>query len=89
MIGTLLGSHAKPRREDFFKKKLSLLYNFSATAAISPISFHKSKSPESPYRAVVEVPPLTTRGVTVDHPGELVLLDPCRTLCYITKIKYF
>ena len=46
--------HVKPRREDFLKKKLSLLCNFSATAAISPISFHKSKSsPESPYRAVV------------------------------------
>ena len=54
--------HVKPRREIFFEKK-SILCSaiFSAAAAISSITFHKSKSsPECTYRAVVEVPPLWT-----------------------------
>ena len=56
-------------RHEIFLKKISLLCNFSATAAVSSISLHNLKSsPESTYRAVEKVPPLSMRGV--DDPGD-------------------
>ena len=69
-IGKLLGDmHPATRaaisiepRHEIFKK--NLLYNFSVTAAESSISFHNlESSPEPTYQAVVEVPPLLTKGV--------------------------
>ena len=64
----------EPRCEILLRKKLFLpvLCDFSATAVVSSISLHNLKlSTESTYRGVMEVPPLSTRGV--DDPGELVL----------------
>ena len=79
LIGTLLRDMhpatraaftVEPRHEMFFFFKVSLLYNFSVTEAASSISFHNlESSPEPTYRAVVEVPPISSRGV--DDPREL------------------
>ena len=68
------GLYSRTETLDSFKKKtfLPVLCNFSATAVVSSTSLHNFKSsPESTYRGVMEVPPLSTRGV--DDPGELVL----------------
>ena len=88
IIGTHVPCHMKGT--SFFKKKLSLLCRFSATEGVSSMSFHKLKrSPESTYRAVVEVQlVLSTRGVILALPNQIFLKQKDAVMSYLSLYSY-